>query len=391
MIANLMLGPPVSRRPGILYLRSCMRYTSLERQILWLAQAAGAAGYLPHITVLYRWRPGLPLQHPLVKAAEEAGIPAQQVADRGTLSPAPLLRIVALLQRQRPALLHTYEYKTNLLGLIAARLMRSKARLVATVNGYTGADAKLNLYEAADLRVLRHYQALIAVSEAVRAYLLAYGLAADHVVTIPNACQAASVTPSQMRRTSQALGLEPSQPVITLVGRLSPEKGAQYLLQAAPQVLAAQSAARFLIVGEGPQRAELEALTRRLGLAGAVRFLGYRDDVSVLLALSSVVVVPSLREAFGLILLEAMAQARPVVATRVGGIPEVVEDGLTGRLVPPADPVALAQAILGLLQNPEAAASMGRRGQTVVAELFSPALMTQRVMSVYGRILEEPL
>jgi glycosyltransferase involved in cell wall biosynthesis len=364
-----------------------MRYTSLERQILWLAQAARAAGYSPHITVLYRWRPGLPTQHPLVKAAADAGIPVEQIADRGALSPGALLRIAGLLQRQRPALLHTYEYKTDLLGLVATRLVRSDARLVATVNGYTGADAKLSFYEMADVPVLRHYQSLITVSEALRSQLLAQGFPANRVITVPNACQPMSVTPSQVAATRLALGLDPGQPVTAFVGRLSPEKGPQYLLQAVPQVLAAQSAARFLIVGEGPQRAELEALTRRLGLEGSVRFLGYRDDVSVLFALSNVVVVPSLREAFGLVLLEAMAQARPVVATRVGGIPEVVEAGLTGLLVPPADPTALAQAILDLLQNPEKAATMGRRGQAVVAEGFSPALMAQRVMNVYGRVL----
>jgi len=142
------------------------------------------------------------------------------------------------------------------------------------------------------------------------------------------------------------------------------------MLAALPEVAAAFPAVRYLLVGDGPHRPALEEQVRALGLDGRVLFAGARDDVARMLAAADLFVLPSLTEALPTVLAEAMAAGRPIVATTVGGIPEMVRHGEAALLVPPADPGALAAAVCRLLANPRQAAAMGRSGRRLVAERF---------------------
>ena len=148
--------------------------------------------------------------------------------------------------------------------------------------------------------------------------------------------------------------MEPGSQIVGVVARLEPEKGHPTLLEAWPVVLRAVPDAYLLIVGEGSRRDALEAQARELRIAHRVVFTGRRDDVPAVTAALDVAVLPSYREAQGLTILEAMALSRPVVASNVGGIPEMIEDGVTGLLVPPHDADALAAAIVRLLTGPPA-------------------------------------
>jgi glycosyltransferase involved in cell wall biosynthesis len=143
------------------------------------------------------------------------------------------------------------------------------------------------------------------------------------------------------------------------------------------------------LIGDGPLRAELEALTADLNLTDRVRFLGSRDDVAALLVAADVAVLSSRSEGLSLALLEAMAAGKPVVATRVGGNPEVLTDGETGRLVPPADPEALAAALLEVLDQPGQAAALGRAARSRVVERFSLRGMVTQYEQVYERLLHD--
>ena len=195
-------------------------------------------------------------------------------------------------------------------------------------------------------------------------------------------------------------GFAPGAPLVGVVARLEPEKGHRTLLEAWPLVLEEVPAARLLVVGEGSLREELETLARERGLLGdedasipvgtrgaprgaRVIFTGEREDVPAVTAALDVAVLPSYREAQGLAILEAMALRRPVVATRVGGIPEVVEDEVTGLLVPPRDRQALAAAIVRLLTDHPLADTLARAGHDVVYERFCLERMVEAIQEIY--------
>lgn len=235
------------------------------------------------------------------------------------------------------------------------------------------------------------FAALLAVSEAVRAGLVAARLLPpERVLTVPNgvALPDAAVDRAALRAR---LGLDPAAPALACVGRLGPEKGVADLLAAAARLRPRLPDLQVLVIGDGggdPRHpAELRAMAGAAGLAGAVRFLGYRDDAADLAAACDIQVVPSHAEPFGLVVLEALARGVPVVATRAGGVPEVVADGVHGVLVPPGDPEALAAALGGLLADPERRARLARAGRARVAAEFSLERMVSRTEEIYRRVL----
>jgi len=184
-------------------------------------------------------------------------------------------------------------------------------------------------------------------------------------------------------------GLPETGAMVGVVARLEPEKGHPTLIDAWPGVLAKYPDATLLIIGEGSRHEALEAQVRDLGIERSVVFTGRRDDVPAVTAALDVAVLPSYREAQGLTILEAMALSRPVVASRVGGIPEMIEDGRTGLLVPPHDAAALADAIIRLLTDHPLADTLGRAGHDLVHERFCVELMVRAVETIYDESVAE--
>ena len=180
-------------------------------------------------------------------------------------------------------------------------------------------------------------------------------------------------------------------PVITTVANLRHGKGHDVLLRAAADVLRRHPAARFNLVGDGPLRPELQREAQALGIADRVTFLGHRDDVGEVLRASDVFAFPSLMEAFPNAVMEAMAMALPVVATNVGGIPELVTDGHNGRLVAPGDPAALARALNEVLDSPATAAALGSAAADTVRERYSFERMTRTFEQLYQDLLHARL
>ena len=183
-----------------------------------------------------------------------------------------------------------------------------------------------------------------------------------------------------------ALGLPEDARVVGSVGRFVAYKGYDQLVETARLVHRRMPGVHWLLVGDGELRAALEAQCRQLGLKETVHFLGWRDDVPELLALCDVVVLPSLGEHFGRVLIEAMATAKPVVATDAGGVPEIVLDGQTGLLVPPADPAALARATLDLLADPDRAARLAEAGRRRAEAEFGLARHVAAVEALYDEL-----
>lgn len=215
--------------------------------------------------------------------------------------------------------------------------------------------------------------AFIAVAEPHGRYLAEHeGCPACKVRVIPNGVDVGHFRPRWPNHSLQAeLGLTPDAPVAGIVAALRPEKNHEMFLQAAALVREKLPAARFLIVGDGPQRAKLESLTRELSLSEAVRFLGTRPDVAKVLSLLGVLVLTSHMEANPVSILEAMAAEKPVVATRVGSVPETVLDGQTGYLVAPGDARGTADRVAELLSDRQRASAFGRAGREQVIAHWS--------------------
>ncbi len=190
-------------------------------------------------------------------------------------------------------------------------------------------------------------------------------------------------------RVRTELGFAPDVPLVGVVGRLVRDKGQDDLLRAVPIILKTRPAARFLLVGTGSRERYLEDLAASLGVKEAVRFLGFRDDVPEVTAALNVSVLPSIDcDASSAVLKESLACGVPAVATSIGGAAEILEDGTTGLIVPPRDPARLAAAILALLDDPDRARAMGRRGSREVAERFTPERLAGETLEVYERVVE---
>ncbi len=194
---------------------------------------------------------------------------------------------------------------------------------------------------------------------------------ADKVHVIYNGVDTDQFAPHDATETRRGLGIAVDAPVVGILAALRPEKNHELFLAGAQRILAQLPAARFLVVGDGPQRPELEALAARLGVADAVHFLGTRNDVPALLAACDLVALTSHNEAAPVSILEALSVARPVVASDVGSVSETVVDGETGRLFPPGDLDAYAAAAVGLLKDPATRRRLGAAGRRLVVERWS--------------------
>ncbi|MCY7418420.1 MAG: glycosyltransferase family 4 protein [Chloroflexi bacterium] len=314
--------------------------------------------------------------------------------------------VADLLARWQTQVVHGHMYRAEVVGVLAVELLagRGLARpyLIDTIH-----SSRIRTQEDRDLLVslTPSIDRLIAVSKAVVAKLEREGrTGTTPVELIDNGVDMARYDHTEACCTlPEEYGFPDGTPMVGVVARLEPEKGHTTLLEAWPAVLSAVPAARLLIVGEGSLAAQLDDQAEALGLLGepcvgdacvgtrharpgaAVVFTGRREDVPAVTAALDVAVLPSYREAQGLVILEAMALARPVVATDVGGIPEMIKDGVTGLLVPPHDAAALAAAIIRLLTDHPLADMIGRAGHRLVHERFCVERMVAAIETVYDQ------
>jgi glycosyltransferase involved in cell wall biosynthesis len=365
---------------------------------LHVAESAGWAGgeaYLVRLAAaLDRRRFTLavvvPATGPLTERLAAVGIPTFVVplATR-LLNPRALGMLIRVFRREQPAIVQSHGARTNVYAKIAARLVGVPV-VVATVHNslfdYEVGALRRWLYLAAERLTAPLAYRVVAVSHAVgRDLVMRYRLPADRVVVIQNGIDPAKFVPQRSPAAARAeLGLPPETRLIGLVGRLTRQKGQDLLVAALPSLVTASPKLRCLFIGEGELGPELRAQAEALGVASHCVFLGARHDVADLVAILDVVVLPSRSEGLPFALLEAMVLARPVVATRVGGNPEVVEDGRTGLLVPPENPAALSEAVRFLLDHPAEAAAMGRRGRERAAQDFSLARSVGALQELYG-------
>jgi glycosyltransferase involved in cell wall biosynthesis len=293
--------------------------------------------------------------------ARSLGVDYVEVVERHSfdLGIWPTLR--RLVRTRAIDIVHAHDYKTDLLAMLLARTERVIA--LATAHGWTGhAPRERWLYYPADRWVLRRMPRVIAVSDDIRDRLIASGSRPTSVVTILNGIDPArfSRTPSGGSGVREELGLAPDAPVIGSVGRLEPQKRYDLLLRAFQRIRQSTPAARLVIVGDGSQRAALDALVHSLGLDGSCILTGHRADIVDSLQAFDLFVQSSDYEGTPNAVLEAMAVEVPVVATTAGGTAQLIEDDVHGRLVAPGDSDVLASAIMSALGDPARRARWAR-------------------------------
>jgi glycosyltransferase involved in cell wall biosynthesis len=215
----------------------------------------------------------------------------------------------------------------------------------------------------------------------------------EKIDIIPLGMDLAPLAAAAFRREEirRELNAAPGEPLIGIVGRLAPVKNHRLFLAAARGMVDSGVPARFVIVGDGELRAELESLAATQGLAGSVRFLGWRKDMASVYAALDILTLTSVNEGTPVALIEGMAAGIPVVATAVGGVPDIVRDGETGRLVPSGDGDALQQAWRDTLSNPETTGQMRERAQREVTARFDPRNMITAIADLYRRLMEEKI
>ena len=289
------------------------------------------------------------------------------------------------LAQVRPDVVHNHMYRAEIVGTKAAiaveRAGGRRPYVVSTVHSsrVRSADDRALLRE-----LTPEMDRLIAVSAAIERKIHDEGRDTVPVSLIHNGVDLDRYDHQEPCCTlREDYGMEPGAQIVGVVARLEPEKGHATLLEAWPAVVRACPDACLLIVGEGSLRAPLEAQARELKVAHRVVFAGRRDDIPAVTAALDVAVLPSYREAQGLTVLEAMALGRPVVASNVGGIPEMVEDGVTGLLAPPHDAGALADAIIRLLRDHPYADTLARAGHDLVHDQFCVERMVHAIEDVY--------
>jgi len=365
----------------IVHLMASPFYGGPERQMLGLAK------HLPRevesVFVSFAERG---LAEVFLEEARHAGFEAIALRHNVPRLLACIREIADELLRLKADLLCTSGYKPDVLGWRAAR--RAGIPVVSISHGWTGATWRVRGYEKLDKIVLRWMDAVVCVSKAQADKARAVGVPNEKLTTIQNGIGDDAFVEADPAVRAEMLGYFAQRPrwLIGAAGRLSPEKGFGILIEAAALVVQNRPDAAFVLFGEGPLRSDLKRAIDERGLQGRFVMAGFRKELGRFLPCLDLGVMSSFTEGLPVALLEMGAAGVPSVATAVGGIPEVIEDGVSGSLVPPGNASALAQSIIALLGNESQRIAMGREARDRVRRDFSFTAMSQRYHELFRRL-----
>jgi glycosyltransferase involved in cell wall biosynthesis len=370
------------------------------RRVLHFAQDSDTSGFFPALASLHddRYRIHFATLNPtapwlrermVADGAEVLSLDARHRAQY----PLAMARLARYLRRERIDILHTHLFEPSVVGLQAGALARTPVRMMTRhySDGHTRIDKRWHV--RLDRICISLCDDVIAVSADTARHLIEVeGAPPEKVHTILNGFEASRLElpdRSELDRLRAELGAEDAY-LLACVARLHPDKGQQYLFRALPRISERVDRPVVLaVIGEGPFEREFRAEVAALGCASQVRFLGFREDAPALMAAADLVVLPTLTEAFGIVLAEALHIGTPVVATRVGGVPEIVDDGVDGVLVEPESAEALADAIADLLDDADRRERMKGAGREKVLRRFSYRTMVEAYEALYDEALAE--
>ena len=372
------------KKTNILQIISTLDVGGVETQLSELVKRLNREKY--NITVCCITRGGL-----LEGRIKEAGIKLVILKRKFKFDPSIIFQMVRLIKREKIDLVHTYMFTANTWGRIAAVLANVHVIIASERNAIPW--RKKILHILIDRFLSRYTDVIVCNSNFIkRVNTKRASISEKKFTVVYNAVDIKQFSPeinSDMIR--REFSMPPGVPVVGMVARLHSCKGHQYLLKAAVEVIKGLPEVKFVLVGDGELREELENSAMRLGISKNIIFTGNREDVPQLIQLFNVAVLSSIHEGFGNFLIEAMACSKPVVATNVGGIPEVVKNEETGILVPPENPEALAEGIIRLLRNKEESRRMGLAGRRRVEQYFDIKLKVRKVEEIYDKLIGEKL
>jgi glycosyltransferase involved in cell wall biosynthesis len=364
---------------NVLQLISSGGYYGAENVVVSLAESLEQKNCRSIIGVFHNERQR---NEELIRQAERRGLTVLQIGCRGRWDWQTIRIIREIIGSMHIDLLHSHGYKTDIYGFLASRKLGLP--LISTCHLWTHDTAAVRMYEFLDSLFLRRFDAVVAVSETVADSLRLSGIRPAQVRVIDNGIDLSSFCQARATLAEQING-GPNL-VVGTVGRLVPQKGLEFFLRAAREVLPDFPYAAFVVIGAGPDREKLQRLAGDLGIGRNVVFTGQCADMPGAYASMDVFVLASVDEGMPMVILEALASRRAVVATNVGAVPRLVVPGETGLLVPPRDVQALKSAILKLLNDSFLRARLGNAGEALVKRNHSRDRMAQHYLQLYEQI-----
>jgi glycosyltransferase involved in cell wall biosynthesis len=347
-----------------------------QSQVLHLLKGLSDASHHAELVT----RPGSVLG----RRAEEIGVPVHEIPMRGEADLLSAWQIARIVRSGDFDIVHMHAAHAHTLGALACGLNSSPKCVVSRRVVFPIKTGPLGIAKA---KYRFRINAYIAVCEAAKETLVSAGVDPGIVHVVHS-----GVVPPLMtegRDIRREFGIAPEERLVGTVGELVEAKGQRHLIEAVPLVLKKNPGTKFMIVGGGRLERELKDYASRLGVAESIIFAGFRDDVGNCLDALDVFVLPSDMEGLNNSIVEAMMMGKPVAATNVGGIPEIVKHGETGLLVPPGNPAMLADAVIELLHNPDKASKLASAGREYAMHHLTADKMVERTISVYTNLLEK--
>jgi glycosyltransferase involved in cell wall biosynthesis len=364
---------------NILQVTTGTTWSGGQEQIYQLSKGLAQKGHL--VTVISP--PGSILGNKL----EKINIPVEQIRMKSELDFLAIPQILKVLSRKDFDLINVHRPTAHMLAWVAAILKRIPVFIVTRRVAHPIRNPL-----SAKIKYTFKVSKVIAVSQDIRQVLIQSGVHPSHIEVIHSGTDLERFDPTRVNRITfrQTLGLSASQPLVGVVGNHSSQnfRGHTYFLESAAKVIRSIPGAQFVIIGHGTLSEDLFALREKLQLAKHLCILGFREDIPEVLAGLDLLVNPAVTEGFSGIIREAMAMKKPVLATQVGGNPELIEDGINGLLIPPADSNQLAEKIIYLLNHRDLALDMANRGRALIEKKFSIQRMVENTEQLYDQVIQ---
>ncbi len=320
-----------------------------------------------------------------IDEAKRRGHCVEVLLQRRRYDPALLRQVLSIIRRHRISIVQSHGYKSALIAWCLHGI--TGIPWIALAEGYTSENRRMAFYNRLDRWLLRRADRVVAVSDATSQLLQQSGIPAERLTVISNAIDAKDYQlDADLEALRKAWHIHADDVLVGVIGHFSPEKGRIIFIQSFKTVLKHVPRAHAVLIGEGLQEASLRESVRAEGLEGRVHFVGYHCAISPVFAALDLVVIPSLSEGLPLVLLEALLHGKPIVATRVGGISEVLAGELARWLVRAGDADALAAAQVEARQSPSLRRKLGEAGARCVYERFSPSRRAEHMLEVYRQV-----
>ncbi len=365
------------RKLSLVHVDSGREWRGGQRQALLLVQELKKKGF----EVFFVVQP----QSPLEGKAREAGIAVVPLGMKGEADLLASIKLAIFMKKKRCQLAHFHDAHSLTIGLRACSWAR-----VPIVVAHRRVDFPIGRHLLSRRKYGQKIDAIIAISEGVKKVLVEGKVPAEKITVIPSGIDFSIFDEVKDRNfLRREFGFADDDFLVGIVAALEDHKGHKYLFQATKIIREHSAKIKLIVVGTGSLRLELESQVQQLGIEDIVFFLGFREDVPRILASLDLFVLSSHLEGLGSSLLDAMASGLPVVATRTGGIPEIVHHGETGLLVPPKDPDALAKAIIELYHDQDLANYLAEKGREYVRRHFSAEAMAERIVDLYFKLAQK--